>query len=414
MDTKPVAIVGCLVLLGGMLFLMLIGAAFMGIGGSFGEGDTPSSQTAASTGGSGRWTVAKLPLSWKQFYSDQEFEDLKVAIQKAVDSYSLPAHEFLGVLQRESGGNPNACGPALRRKNGTTYNARGIGQFIPETAAGFGIDACNPLQAVDASGKLLDRGRTKDNGGTPNPWGTLRGAYFTTYNPGARGTEEYIWDGGVTKNGNPITGIKDYADQFVADGNAVFVPAAQASGSGRYWSTLIDEAIALASVKNSQGRTVGTPVSQIYGNFARTSKTCAGSLSRVMARTQEKLGVFKPDEIIVRNDACIELFRALTSGKWAGRVIAGSYTNGTPTGERFGTLVANNQIPRGALVFTIAGNPNVSGDGDHVFMFLGVEGNSVLRANGGGSHWILDRKSLGAYANMPAIVVAPDTGIWNR
>lgn len=54
-------------------------------------------------------------------------------------------------IEQESGYNPNALSRA---------GAEGIAQFMPETAAGMGIDPWNPRQALDASAKL-DAGHLK-------------------------------------------------------------------------------------------------------------------------------------------------------------------------------------------------------------------------------------------------------------
>lgn len=50
------------------------------------------------------------------------------------------------VAKVESGGNPAAVSPA---------GARGLMQFMPATAAGYGIDPMDPAQAIDAAARML-------------------------------------------------------------------------------------------------------------------------------------------------------------------------------------------------------------------------------------------------------------------
>lgn len=409
MNPKTCLIAGCLPLgIGGML-VMLMAAAFLGMGGG-GEGESPGAYGGSNSAG-GRWMVVKLPASWLDFYpTEKEQEDLRLALQKAVDDWQLPADEFLGILHRESSGNPKACGRTIKGKN---YYAEGLAQLIPETAERLGVnenERCNPVKSVGAAGQLLDKGRTKANNDTPLPWGSLRGAYFTSYNPGAKGTEEYIWDG---QNGKD--GIKQYAQGFVKEGVVRFTP----DSKGRYWQMLIDEALKLGGANSG----AGTPVDEIDGVYStdrgvsNQQATCAGSLSKMMVRVQKRHGGYSPDEYIVTRYRCIDLFKALvTDSRFKARVIAGGYSGNTPVGENFGELIKQNKVPRGALVFTIDGSPKRSGDGDHVFMFLGIDENDrVERAGGGGAVWVIDKKiPLSSYAKMPAIVIVPDTGIWAR
>ncbi len=67
---------------------------------------------------------------------------------KAAARYGLPAELLAAVAKVESGYNPRAVSPA---------GAQGLMQFMPGTAAGLGVNAFDPAQAVDGAARLLKR-----------------------------------------------------------------------------------------------------------------------------------------------------------------------------------------------------------------------------------------------------------------
>lgn len=64
----------------------------------------------------------------------------------AAKRYGVPVNLFLAQIQLESNWNPNAVSEA---------GAQGIAQFMPDTAAGWGIDPFNPAEALDASAHYM-------------------------------------------------------------------------------------------------------------------------------------------------------------------------------------------------------------------------------------------------------------------
>ena len=64
----------------------------------------------------------------------------------AAARYGVPANVLAAVAQVESGGNASAVSPA---------GAEGLMQIMPGTAAGLGIDAFDPTQAVDGAAQIL-------------------------------------------------------------------------------------------------------------------------------------------------------------------------------------------------------------------------------------------------------------------
>lgn len=219
-------------------------------GESFAETDGSIDLTGVAPGS--RWKVVQLPPHWKQYYTDEQFEELRQEMQAMVDQYKLPADEFMGLLDVESaGGNPRAC---------STVGAVGFGQFMPGTARGMKEfnyidetiqritgtmtanktdDRCNPIKSIRASARKLATDR-KGNGG--EDWGTLKWAYvgvritdskgrrrwkFTAYNPGV---EHVVWDGG-TRRGQTVRGIKTRADEFRNKGYVVPIDPNRSTGT---------------------------------------------------------------------------------------------------------------------------------------------------------------------------------------
>ncbi len=70
---------------------------------------------------------------------------IAIAQQDAVNAGISPDY-FVRQINQESGFNPNAYSPA---------GAEGIAQFEPGTAAGLGINPWNPVQALQASARLM-------------------------------------------------------------------------------------------------------------------------------------------------------------------------------------------------------------------------------------------------------------------
>jgi murein DD-endopeptidase MepM/ murein hydrolase activator NlpD len=67
-------------------------------------------------------------------------------IQSAADQYGVPQGILYGLINQESRFDRNALSPA---------GARGIAQFMPDTAAGMGIDPDDPTQAIPAAAQYL-------------------------------------------------------------------------------------------------------------------------------------------------------------------------------------------------------------------------------------------------------------------
>ena len=70
---------------------------------------------------------------------------IAIARQDAIDA-GIPPDLFVRQINRESGFDPNALSPS---------GAQGIAQFMPETAAHFGIDPWNPVDALKGAAQLM-------------------------------------------------------------------------------------------------------------------------------------------------------------------------------------------------------------------------------------------------------------------
>lgn len=85
------------------------------------------------------------------FTSDNIPTQYRDAVAAAEQKYGLPANLLGRLLYQESHYRPDII-------NGTTRSpagALGIAQFMPATAAQFGIDPLDPFQSIDAAGRYL-------------------------------------------------------------------------------------------------------------------------------------------------------------------------------------------------------------------------------------------------------------------
>lgn len=168
----------------GLTFMAMVALALLGY-----SSEQQAESIPAKIAEAGHWQVVSLPPHWKQYYSEAEFEQLRQTMQELVEKYKLPADEFMGLLDVESGGNPRVCSEA---------GAIGLGQFMAGTARGFSEfgplasrveNRCNPIMSMRASARKLATDRACHGGAD---WGTLKLAYLGSskrdcfaYNPGA-------------------------------------------------------------------------------------------------------------------------------------------------------------------------------------------------------------------------------------
>lgn len=80
--------------------------------------------------------------------------DYRAAARAAATRFGIDPDVFERQIGQESGFNPNAASPA---------GAKGIAQFMPATAAGYGIDPMKPMEALNAAANM-DAGNLKKYG----------------------------------------------------------------------------------------------------------------------------------------------------------------------------------------------------------------------------------------------------------
>jgi murein DD-endopeptidase MepM/ murein hydrolase activator NlpD len=135
--------------------------------------------------------------------------DLIDQARQAAAKYGIDPEIFTRQIQQESQFNPNARSPA---------GAIGIGQFMPSTAQGLGIDPTNPQQSLDAAAKL-DAQNLQKYGGN---WASA----LSAYNAGPGNTPA----GGVA----PFAETQSYVNTILGGANNVVqqgVQGAQQAGS---------------------------------------------------------------------------------------------------------------------------------------------------------------------------------------
>lgn len=100
-------------------------------------------------------------------------------IQQAATKYNLPPAVLAGLLSHESGG---FAPDVLSGQRKSSAGATGIAQFMPQTAAGMGVDPLNIPQAIEGSARYLSNLIRHPN----NPGNSLNWA-ISAYNSGPNG-----------------------------------------------------------------------------------------------------------------------------------------------------------------------------------------------------------------------------------
>lgn len=105
------------------------------------------------------------------------------AISKAANANNIPPEILAGLLDTESNFNPKAVSPV---------GARGIAQFMPETAAEFGVNPADPMSSIDGAARYL--------------------RYLVDFFNGDMNLAIYAYNGGmgnIQRFGGPIPGNKE-------------------------------------------------------------------------------------------------------------------------------------------------------------------------------------------------------------
>jgi peptidoglycan DL-endopeptidase CwlO len=110
----------------------------------------------------------------------------------AEQKYGLPAGMLAAVAQQESGGNTQAV---------SSCGAQGLMQLMPSTAAGIGVNAFDPDQAINAAAGILSRNLNDFNNSVP--------LALAAYNAGVGAVREY---GGIP----PYTQTQNYVRSITA------------------------------------------------------------------------------------------------------------------------------------------------------------------------------------------------------
>jgi cell wall-associated NlpC family hydrolase len=148
------------------------------------DGAVPSSTAPTGTGlSAGQLTAAGLNPAVARFANQ---------FATAESQFNLPSGMLAAVAQQESGGNPQALSSA---------GAQGLMQLMPSTAAGIGVNAFDPNQAITAAARILSRNLNEFGGSVP--------LALAAYNAGAGAVKQY---GGIP----PYTQTQNYVKSITA------------------------------------------------------------------------------------------------------------------------------------------------------------------------------------------------------
>jgi soluble lytic murein transglycosylase-like protein len=116
----------------------------------------------------------------------------------AEQQYGLPAGMLAAVAQQESGGNTQAISSA---------GAQGLMQLMPSTAAGMGVDAFDPSQAIQAAARILSRNLGEFSSSVP--------LALAAYNAGAGAVQAY---GGIPPYAQTQNYVRSITSMMAAGG----------------------------------------------------------------------------------------------------------------------------------------------------------------------------------------------------
>jgi hypothetical protein len=82
-------------------------------------------------------------------------DDYDQIVLDAAQRHKVDPRLLKAMLSVESGGDPGAVGPPVKLKNGQVVNARGVMQFLPDTAAEYKVDPADPKSSIIGGANYL-------------------------------------------------------------------------------------------------------------------------------------------------------------------------------------------------------------------------------------------------------------------
>lgn len=157
---------------------------------------------------------------------------IRIVIEAAADRHVVPRHLALAMAQQESGFNAEAVGPETK-----WGRARGLYQYLDDTAQTLGIDPDNPEQSADAAMRqLAEQAAAKG-------WDWAIAHHHAGPDKGQHGP----------KTRSYVAQIKEKARRFHAVGGAPTLPASAAPGPA---ATLADALERVRSIPDPRRRRV--------------------------------------------------------------------------------------------------------------------------------------------------------------
>jgi hypothetical protein len=227
----------------------------------------------------------------------EQFRDDYIA---AAEKYGVDPVTLVRQGKQESGFDPRAVSPA---------GATGIAQFMPQTAARFGIDPNNAEQSIDAQGRYMAANQKMFDGN--------QGLALAAYNWGEGNVQKWLQSGAdpnavpeetrnyvQTISGKPLEawlGGGGQGGQPVQPGAGSGVAPAPTGGAAS--SGLPDRATLIKMLRNPQTRGFAADLikSARTGDYAYQNAN--GTIVRINKRTGEAVPVFGNQKREIRNDA---------------------------------------------------------------------------------------------------------------
>ena len=242
--------------------LSLAGVVIMGAGAS-GKQRREIFETAYSEARTKQRKAQGIPCSTGALTGTSGNKDYDAWITQYAYQENIPANLLFCMIQAESNFDPNAV---------SSCGAIGLAQFMPDTAAGRGVDPYDPESSIKGAARYL-----RENYDQFGSWELALAAYNA--GPGA------VKDAGGIPN---YSETQNYVQKIMANYNAMPKPLEQVSnGSKAEIETLVDTAF-----QKVDGR-----VSKYGGNGCAETVTCAGAFYNQDLQTEFVEGTARVDTL---------------------------------------------------------------------------------------------------------------------
>jgi hypothetical protein len=212
-------------------------------------------------------------------------------IREAAARHGVPPDPLLAIVQQESHGDPNAFNPAS--------GARGIAQFIPDTARRYGIDPNDPAQSADAAARMFADNLKRFGGDTSKAiaahfggtdeakWGPKTRKYVDEVSARMPSAAAPPYRGDDSGNRTPEPKLDPHGAPVPEEGWTTFMPTPVAAAPEDDGNVITDSAKLLAKGAANIGTTIGQGLTYAGRKTGFPGMQAAGETIRDLGQNAE-------------------------------------------------------------------------------------------------------------------------------